>query len=259
MPAAGRIAAAAVLAVLVMLPRAVDSADHRVIVSTGIPDHAYGPFPARGNPNSVRQQDYRFRIPMAPRDADRAAPLPMGPVAVALNGIPFYNPYNAEGRNAVEGAYAEMFDACNGHPDPGGRYHYHQSPRCLLQQRPELEKGGVVGWAFDGYEIRGPLEADGSRPAGLDSCNGHRGPEGAYHYHLTASFPYVMGCYHGVVARENFDGPGRGGPGGGPGMGPPGRRPPPGIAPPGLPPERRAALDDDLSNPPICRSPAPAG
>lgn len=247
-----RAAAALLLVTLVCLPAAVDSADHRILVSTGIPDHAYGPFPGRGNPNSVRQQDYRFRIPMAPREAERAAPLPMGPVAVALNGIPFYNPYNAEGRNAVEGPYAEVFDACSGHPDPRGRYHYHQTPHCLLQQRPELMNGGVVGWAFDGYEIRGPMEADGSRPAGLDECNGHRGADGAYHYHLTATFPYVMGCYRGQVARENFDGGGRG-PGMGPG-GPPGGRPPP---PRGT--ERRAALEDELNNPPICRNPDAAG
>lgn len=97
-----RAAGTLLLVTLVCLPAAVDSADHRILVSTGIPDHAYGPFPGRGNPNRVQQQDYQFRIPMAPRDADRAAPLPMGPIAVALNGIPFYNPYNAEGRNAVE-------------------------------------------------------------------------------------------------------------------------------------------------------------
>jgi hypothetical protein len=243
-----RAAAALLLVTLACLPAAVDSADHRIIAGNGIPDHAYGPFPGRGNPNSVRQQDYRFRIPMAPREAERAAPLPMGPVAVALNGIPFYNPYNAEGRNAVEGPFAEVFDACAGHPDPRGRYHYHQTPHCLLQQRPDLMKGGVVGWAFDGYEIRGPMEADGSRPAGLDECNGHRGADGLYHYHLTATFPYVMGCYRGQVARENFDGGGRG-----PGLGPGGRPPPPRGA------ERRAALDDELNNPPICRSPDAAG
>lgn len=234
-----------------LAPAAVDSADHRVIVSTGIPDHAYGPFPGRGNPNSVQVQEYRFRIPVLPQPAERAAPLPMGPVAVAVNGVPFYNPYNAEGRNAVEGPFAEVFDACNGHPDPRGRYHYHQSPNCLLRQRPELTRGGVVGWAFDGYEIRGPLEADGMAPQGLDECNGHAGPDGVYHYHLTPRFPYVMGCYRGVVARENFDGGGRRGPGPGmgPGMGPPGGR---------LPPERRAALEDELNNPPVCRT-APAG
>jgi hypothetical protein len=243
-----RAAGALLLVTLACLPAAVDSADHRIITGNGIPDHAYGPFPGRGNPNSVQQQSYQFRIPMAPRDAERAAPLPMGPVAVALNGIPFYNPYNAEGRNAVEGPYAEVFDACSGHPDPRGRYHYHQTPHCLLQQRPELLKGGVVGWAFDGYEIRGPLEADGSQPAGLDECNGHRGADGLYHYHLTATFPYVMGCYRGQVARENFDGGGRS-----PGMGPGGRPPPPRGA------ERRAALDDELNNPPICRSPDTAG
>lgn len=248
---------AAVLAVLLpglllgLLPQTVDGSDHRVIVSTGLPDHAYGPFPGRGNPNSVRPQEYRFRIPLAPRAAAQTAPLPMGPIAVAVNGVPFFNPYNAEGRNAVEGPYAEVFDSCNGHPDMRGRYHYHQMPNCLLRQRPELARGGVVGWAFDGYEIRGPMEVDGTLPRELDSCNGHADADGVYHYHLTARFPYVMGCYRGEPAAENFP---RGGPGRGPGMGPPPGGPPPRGAPPGPGPERRVQIEDELNNPPICRA-----
>lgn len=243
------------LAVVALLaaPVPVDSADHRMIVSDGIPDHAHGPFPGYRNPNRVQRQDYRFAIPMAPLRAAATTPLPMGPIGVAVNGIPFYNPYNAERQNAVEGPHAEVFDACSGHPDMMGRYHYHQTPNCVLRARPGLERGGVVGWAFDGYEIRGPLEADGAAPQGLDECNGHAGADGSYHYHLTPRFPYVLGCYRGVAARQNFDRGGRH-PDRPPGMGPaaPEHRPPPG---PGMePPERRVSLDEELSNPPVCRS-----
>src|SRR5206468_12041993 len=46
----------------------------------------------------------------------------------AVNGVPFYNPYNAEGQDA---AMNDVFDECCGHPDPMGRYHYHIYPKCI--------------------------------------------------------------------------------------------------------------------------------
>jgi len=36
----------------------------------------------------------------------------------------------------------------------------------------------------------------------LDRCNGHTGPGGDYHYHETAGFPYVIGCYAGTPAAQ---------------------------------------------------------
>ena len=37
-----------------------------------------------------------------------------------------------------------------------------------------------------------------SGPEHLDRCNGHTGPGGDYHYHSTATFPYIIGCYSGT-------------------------------------------------------------
>jgi hypothetical protein len=39
----------------------------------------------------------------------------------------------------------------------------------------------------------------------LDRCNGHVGPRGDYHYHETAGFPYVIGCYAGTPAADGMD------------------------------------------------------
>jgi hypothetical protein len=41
-------------------------------------------------------------------------------------------------------------------------------------------------------------------PSGLDTCNGHTHatadvPSGTYHYHVTATVPYISGCFAGVV------------------------------------------------------------
>jgi YHYH protein len=40
----------------------------------------------------------------------------------------------------------------------------------------------------------------------LDQCNGHTGPDGDYHYHTTATFPYILGCYHGTPTNNGGTG-----------------------------------------------------
>lgn len=40
----------------------------------------------------------------------------------------------------------------------------------------------------------------------LDECNGHVGPNGDYHYHATATFPYVIGCFRGTPVRNGGGG-----------------------------------------------------
>ena len=64
----------------------------------------------------------------------------------------------------------------------------------------------------------------------LDECNGRIGPDGTYRYHATTSFPYLVGCYHGVVTQQLAGGCGEGGGGAmGPGgMGPGEMMPPDG-------------------------------
>lgn len=179
------------------------------VESDGIPNHPTGNYPNEYNPNSILAQDYHFQIPLKPQFAERTTKLPFGPIGVAVNGIPFYNPYNAEGRDAVFGANAEIFDSCCGHPDPKGRYHYHKYPVCL--NAPFHDDPGkhspLIGWAFDGFAIYGPNGEDGKPPQDLDQCNGHIDIKRGYHYHVTSGFPYILGAYRGVVQMTNFDGP----------------------------------------------------
>ena len=35
----------------------------------------------------------------------------------------------------------------------------------------------------------------------LDQCNGRTGPDGTYRYHVTKTFPYIIGCYRGTAAN----------------------------------------------------------
>ncbi len=143
-----------------------------MVKSDGIPDHTTGDIPNPHNPNRIMKQDYTFKIPLAPVKADKVMALPMGPTGVAINGVPFYNPYNAEGADAAKN---EVFDECCGQPDPMGRYHYHIYPKCI--HTSFVDKAGehspLIGYAFDGFAIYGPLSDGGKRPTDLDECNGH--------------------------------------------------------------------------------------
>ncbi|HYO10047.1 MAG TPA: YHYH protein [Tepidisphaeraceae bacterium] len=180
------------------------SDDLLTVRCNGLPDHSTGTFPNRDNPHAIREQDYTFRIPRRPRIAETITRLPMGPIGVAINGVPFYNPYNREGQDA---AMNEVFDKCCGHPDPRGRYHYHVYPKCIHSSfaDPAGRHSPLIGYAFDGFAIYGPNGEDGKPPADLDECNGHADADRGYHYHVTNRFPYLLGGYRGVVERSNFD------------------------------------------------------
>lgn len=195
-----------------------------IVDSDGIPTHPTATYPNRDNPNRILKQNYQFKIPLRPQRAAQATELPMGPIGVAINGIPFYNPYNAQRQDAVTGPHAEVFDSCCGHPDPMGRYHYHKYPVCVKSpfRDPKGAHSPLIGLAFDGYAIYGPNDSNGSPATGLDECNGHSDDERGYHYHVTAKFPYILGAYRGVVELSNFDrGPRGGRPPGRPPFGPP--------------------------------------
>jgi hypothetical protein len=184
------------------------SDDFFIVHSNGIPDHSTGPFPNRFNPNRILAQNYTFKIPRNPVKAEAVTRLPMGPIGVAINGVPFYNPYTRDGRDASKN---EVFDACCGHPDPRGRYHYHIYPRCIhtsFKDEPG-KHSPLIGFAFDGFAIYGPNGEGGKPPTDLDECNGHSDPLRGYHYHVSAKFPYILGGYRGVVEMSNFDHPPR--------------------------------------------------
>lgn len=223
----------------------VDEGDKVVLRSDGRPVHRTGSFPMMAdsdndgrpdNPNSIQSQSYRFSIPRHPKLAARPTDLPMGPIGISVSGAAFYNPYTHTRADAVR---AEVFDSCKGHPDMRGRYHYHQFSDCVPATGAAADgHDALFGWAFDGFGVYGPRSIGATAPADLDKCNGHSEAARGYHYHATAKFPYLMGCYAGEVA--DLPRP-SGQPGGGPGGpqgdfgGPDGPPPPPG----GRPPPRR--------------------
>src|SRR5262245_10772855 len=67
----------------------------RIIESNGIPDHVMGKFPNRHNPNTAREQNYHFQMPINPAKNDKPTPCEWGLFGVAINGVVF-DPGTAE-------------------------------------------------------------------------------------------------------------------------------------------------------------------
>lgn len=154
-------------------------------------------------------------IPAHPKKAAR--PQELGIVAklgVSLTGVPIFS----EAPQIHHLGDMPALDLCGGHVDPGGWYHWHATASdietafktegveasCAVHQDPKA----LFGYAFDGYEIYGSQDPDGSIPDDLDDCQGHFGPtpSGAetYHYHASEDFPNLPPCLTGVTAQRNF-------------------------------------------------------
>jgi hypothetical protein len=180
-----------------------------VLRSNGTPDHP-SPYwgvgkplyetPSQGmqvNPNLIATQNLVLRVPTSP-SVGTASDTPLGPMGLAVNGVAIFNQY-AAGRSPLAGEIV-TFDRYNGHPAPGGVYHYHVEPLWLTSNHGP---SSLIGVLLDGFPVYGPREIDGALPSGLDSCNGHTHatpdvPAGIYHYHVTSAPPYISGCYRGT-------------------------------------------------------------
>lgn len=186
----------------------------RFLTANGIPDHAVGRFPNRNNPNTIRAQNYSFRLPMRP--VTNAEPTRVGlmPFGVGLNGVPF-DPGAAEFWNrdwnsgwqyeALGGAVNLGTDQNNAHVQPTGAYHYHGMP-VGLANRVDSGKGMVlVGYAADGFPIyaRYGYERTDDAASGVKAMRsswrlkaGDRpgGPGGRYDGSFVEDYEYVAGA-----------------------------------------------------------------
>ena len=139
--------------------------EFRVVRANGIPDHDTGRFPNRDNPNAIREQDYRFRMPLEPEAANAPVKLEHQLFGVALNGVVF-DPQTAEyyrndresewNYEALSGELDLGLDEHHAHVQPNGAYHYHGLPTGLFERLSGGEKKmTLIGWAADGYPIYG--------------------------------------------------------------------------------------------------------
>jgi phosphatidylethanolamine-binding protein (PEBP) family uncharacterized protein len=143
--------------------------------------------------------DNAWRIPLHPVVSKEPASIKdrflRGAIALAVNGIPIFNPQNNRGEVAQE--IGEL-DQWGGHCGRGDDYHYHSAP---LHLQTQAGKGMPIAYALDGYSILGLTEPDGSAVGKLDEFNGHEIAGGGYHYHASNKYPYVNGGFRGEVAE----------------------------------------------------------
>ena len=189
--------------------------DNVVIRANGVPDHKSVYFPTsdsryeayngsnklfNSNGFQIVEQQLTFRIPVNPKAASTPASTPLGPIGVAVNGVPIFNQYNGQNRPLT--VEINSFDQYNGHPQMTGQYHYHVEPLGITQKNGS---SALIGFLLDGFPVYGPIE-NGKRitNADLDELHGHTGatadyPNGIYHYHVTPEDPYINGAgFHGT-------------------------------------------------------------
>lgn len=143
-----------------------------------------------------------FRIPRNPVFADNPisakTALFSGAIAVAINGIPIFNPIKNDG--ITDTFLAGELDEYGGHCGRADDYHYHTAPLHLLET---TGPANPIAYALDGFPIYGTAEIDGTVVTGLDQFNGHTYKGGPYHYHSSKTYPYINGGLRGVVRVQN--------------------------------------------------------
>lgn len=131
------------------------------------------------NPNEIVAKSLTVNISLTPNTVSGAM---MGAVVgMALNGVPVFSNFAAPGDDIYKEAMT--FDACGGHPQMSGQYHYHGEPYAL-----SYDDSNLIAVLRDGYPVYGRKDSDGSYPT-LDSFGGHTGvtPDSTtptYHYHV---------------------------------------------------------------------------
>ncbi len=195
--------------------------DHLIIRSRNLPNHPTATFPDKwrmldGNPAYIQEKADTWYLPKHPKPAinpiamdatNSNGGLPMGPIGVATNGVIFFNPFD----HIFETDAVWRLDRCCGHPSPQSAYHYHKYPVCV--KTPWHDEGkmhsSVIGFAFDGFPVYGPYEADGlfakdNKQNPLNDFNLHIDAECGSHCHVTpGKFPHIIGGYWGEVDPMN--------------------------------------------------------
>ncbi len=140
-------------------------------------------------------------IPLNPALADTVIPVDSihftrGAIAVAVNGVPIFNPHTNTG---VDAFLDGQLDEFGGHSGRADDYHYHIAPLHLYGQTASTRP---IAYALDGYAVYGDAEPEGGPMLPLDTNHGHFGTEGVYHYHGSAVAPYMIGNMVGQVTED---------------------------------------------------------
>ena len=190
------------------------------VVSNGVPDFTY----IGTSPGAPDGREFTFTLPAGATPAETVTDVPyVGPIGVSLSGIAIYGP--TEGTGGDVDSLPGIISACGSHNGPGG-FHTHKiltsdETDCWFTPEEVAAEPQLAGYAFDGYPIytgndqytsswqltdeslfatdtwAAHTYVEGS--GDLDQCNGRVDENGDYAYYTTDEFPYVLGCFAGVV------------------------------------------------------------
>lgn len=142
-----------------------------------------------------------WSVPLHPVMA--ATPVPVSPahfsrgaIAIAVNGVPIFNPYTNTG---VDAFLDGQLDDFGGHCGRADDYHYHIAPLSLYAY---TTTNLPIAYALDGYAVYGSQEPEGVAMTTLDTNHGHVGANGVYHYHGTSAAPYMIANMVGQVTED---------------------------------------------------------
>lgn len=169
------------------------------IEGNGLPDH-----PMMKGITAWQQQvplphdftgENRFKLPLEPEFLEEPGDLTLiGPIAVAVNGIPIFHALTQSGKDAYAGG---ELDEWGGHCGRADDYHYHIAPKHL---EAVVGEGNPIAFGLDGYPI---YAADPSKDKPLDECHGYFDDEGNYRYVGELKPPYVMSYFRGKADLED--------------------------------------------------------
>lgn len=171
------------------------------IESNGLPDHKMMIDITAWQQQVPLPQDYTganaWQVPRHPVPAKEPKSAKTGffrgAIAIAVNGVPIFNPIKNDGK--TDTFLAGELDMFGGHAGRADDYHYHIAPVFLNEGDPSRP----IAFALDGYPIYGYDEPDGSPCRKLDEWNGHDDEKLGYHYHATREYPYLNGGFRGEV------------------------------------------------------------
>ncbi len=156
-------------------------------------------------------------IPTTPEDLDTPTDLStISQIGLALDGVTIFG----DAPSVADRGGLPALDACGGHIDPSGYYHWHFGAESIQTNLDEADTGitcdveqdaeAMIALAYDGYAIYGP-EEDRAIPSDLDECSGHVSDTEefgeTYHYHLTYDSPNLPTCRIGATAAIALSSP----------------------------------------------------
>ena len=206
---------------------------YMTITTSGIANHDM----EGGLAGGINAQDYAWKVPLVATEDDDCNPEvsidgcemapERGPVAVAINGVPFYGPEEGPGGDAVGthiGTFVEdrqdiQLGVCGAHAGPGGTYHYHYDGNCMHWHGDESDNnydisitdgmvfnpddltinvGDTVTWTND--DNMGHTATSTSGPTSFDSGNIASGATWPFTFTEPGTYDYKCSYHSSMTA-----------------------------------------------------------